>query len=165
MTEFFQTLPWLALATGLLTFLIAYVLIKHFDFSYKRRFYTILAALVFAVAGLGIIFATTGLERALSTTKPFEQFKTFSRFSEDNTVTGKVISIEDREIIIEDLDEQEITIILTEERPQRRFVYSVGDVVFAVGEWNGEVFEAYGVRLGERPPPPHVRGTMQRNLK
>lgn len=164
-SEFFQTLPWLALAAGLLTFLIAYVLVKHFDFSYKRRFYTILAALIFAVAGLGIVFATTGLERTFSSAKPFEHFKTFSRFSEDSTVTGKIISIEDKEIIIVDPEGKEVTIILTEERPQRRFVYGEGDVVFAIGEWNGEVFEAYGIRPGERPAAPHVRGSSQRFLK
>jgi len=163
--EFLQTLPWLALATGLLTFLIAYILVKHFDFSYKRRLYTIFGALIFAVAGLGIVFATTGLERVLSTAKPFEHLKTFTRFSEENTVTGRILNIEENELVIVNVDGQEIMLVLTEDRQRRSFVYAVGDVVFAVGEWRNDIFEAYGMRPGERPLPPHVRGTTQRILK
>ena len=55
--DFIMALPWMAIIAGMLTFVAAYIIIKRFDVSYKYKLYVVLAALVVAVVGLGIVFA------------------------------------------------------------------------------------------------------------
>ncbi len=166
-SEFLQTLPWLAIIFGLLTFLIAYTLVKHFDFTYKHRFYTIVGALIFAVAALGIIFASTGLEGALSKTGPFEGLRTFSRFSQEHSITGEVVDVQESTVIILSDEGETVEIQLSENYRGLRMGYQIqiGDTVFAIGNRNGDTFEAYGMRKGFRPLPPHTKGVNRRIMK
>lgn len=164
--EFLQTLPWLAIVFGLLAFLIAYTLVKHFDFTYKHRLYTVVGALVFAVAGLSIVFASTGIESALSRSGPFEGLRTFSRFSEEHSISGEIVHIDEDEIIIFSVKGETVNVYLSENTRKGPSGFTVGEVVFVVGDKQGDgTFEAYGIRRGERPPPPHVKGVNRRILK
>ncbi len=164
-SEFLQTLPWLAIIFGLLTFLIVYTLVKHFNFTYKHKFYVVVGALVFAMAGISLVLASTGIEGAISKTGPFMELRTFTQFSEENTVMGEIVAIDGSKLTIFTKENETVVVELEEGYHGMRAELKVGDMIFATGEWEGEVFKAFGIRGGKRPVPPHMRGTMQTFLK
>lgn len=165
-SEFFQTLPWLAIFLGLLAFLIAYTLIKHFNFTYKHRLHTVIGALVFAVVGLGIVFASTGVEGTISRTGPFENLRTFNRFSREHSVAGEIVGLEANKLTIFTKEGETVNVRFTNNARSRYSTFKVGEVVFVMGnKQNDGSFEAYGIRRGEMPPPPHAKGMRERFMK
>jgi len=159
--EFLQTLPWLAMIFGLLTFLITYTLVKHFNFTYKHRFYTVIGALIFAMAGISLILAGSGIEGAISKTDPFKELRTFTQFSEENIVSGEVVAIDENTLTIFTKKNETVEIVLDDDYHVIRAGPKLGDTVFIIGEWKDGVFKAHGIRSGRRPTPPHMRGSMK----
>lgn len=160
--EFLQTLPWLAIIFGLLTFLITYTLVKHFEFTYKHRLYTVVGALIFAMAGISLILASTGIEGAISKTGPFKELRTFTQFSEENIVSGEIVATGEKTMTIFTRENETVEVVLDDDYHVMRTEPKLGDTVFVIGEWNNGVFEVHGVRSGRRPTPPHMRGSMKR---
>jgi len=160
--EFIAALPWMAIVAGALTFVATYILIKHFDLSYKYRLYIIIAALVVAVAGLGIVFANTGLGNKASELPPFRGLHTFNEFSDDHRLVGEVVHIEEDSFTLS-TEEGEMTVYPEDNMRGRVFNYEVGNTVTVFGEKQEDGFKAYGVRSGDRQPPPQVQGAKIRN--
>lgn len=153
--EFIQALPWLALLFGLLSFLITMTLIKKFNFTYKHRLITIIGALLFAIAGLSLIYAGTGVDEAISKTTPFNGLHSFGKYAEKNTVSGEVIDVENEKIIILSNEGKKVEIIIDDKFTGLTKNLKLGDKIFVVGEYEGEYFEAFGIKRGDKPAPPH----------
>lgn len=162
--DFIAALPWMAIASGVLTFVAAYILIKHFDLSYRYRLYIIIAALVVAISGLGIVFANTGIGNKASDLAPFRGLHTFHDFSDEHRLVGEVIYMEEGKFILL-TDKGEVTVYPEENMRGRPFDYKAGDTVTVFGDRQEDGFRAYGVRPGDRQPPPQVRGTRNGFLK
>lgn len=164
--EYARALPWLAILFALLGFLIAYVLVKRFDFSYKHRLYTLIGALIFAIAGLGILFASTGADKPFVETGPFRGLHNISQeFADEKMVSGEVVYIEDGHITILSSDYEKVEVYLDENMRGRIDAIEIGDKIFCFGEYEENRFEAYGIHKGNRPLPPHMRGTFRTILK
>jgi hypothetical protein len=164
--EYAQALPWFAIVFALLGFLITYVLVKRFNFTYKHRLYTVIGALVFAVAGLGIFFASTGADKPLVETGPFRGLHTISQeFADEKMVAGEVVYIEDGHITILSPEHRKIEVYINEDTRGRIDFIEVGDKVFCFGEHKENGFEAFGIREGDRPLPPHIKGAIRTILK
>lgn len=161
-TEFIVALPWMAIVSGALTFVATYILIKHFDLSYRYRLYIVIAALVVAVAGLSIVFANTGLANKASELAPFRGLHTFNEFSDEHRLVGEIVGSEEGSFTLS-TDEGEITVYPEEEMRGRVFNYEIGDTVTVFGNEQEDGFKAYGIRPGDRQPPPQVQGMKNRN--
>lgn len=165
-TEYAQALPWFAIVFALLGFLITYVLVKRFDFTYKHRLYTVIGALVFAIAGLGIFFASTGADKPFVETGPFRGLHSISQeFADENMVAGEVVHIEEGLITILSPDHGKVVVYTNEDTRGRVGFIEVGDKIVCFGEHKGDGFEAFGIREGDRPLPPHIKGSFRTILK
>lgn len=165
-TDYVQALPWLAIVLGLLGFLIAYTLVKRFDFSYKHRYYTIVGALIFAVAGLGVVFAVTGTDKPFIETGPLRGLHTLSdEYAKRNVVAGEVVYIETSYVTILSVEQKKVEVYYSEDFRGNKEALEVGDNVYAFGEQKDGKFEAYVIRKGRKPRPPHIKGAFYIILK
>lgn len=155
--EFIATLPWMAITVALLTLVIAYVLVKHFDFTYRHKIYVVVAALLLAVISLATIFMNTNIGDKAGGLAPFRPFHTFSRFSEEHQLSGTIIEKDDDHIVLLSKDKK-ITIHLEDTLKGPKFDYEVGDEVTVFGDWESEdSFDAYGLRPGNMDMMPRHR--------
>ncbi len=165
-SEYAQALPWVAILFALLGFLIAYVLVKRFDLTYKHRLCTVIGAMIFAIAGLGILFASTGVDKPLVETGPFRGLHSISQeFANEKMVAGEVVHVEDGRITILSLDHGKVTVFTNGDTRGKVDMIEVGDKVFCFGEHKDGGFEAYGISKGDRPLPPHIKGSFRIILK
>lgn len=143
--SFLRSFPYILTGIFILIFILMGVLFRKFDFSYKKPFLLILLFILMGVVTLGWI-----LMRQPAGQRFYQQEGRrlhMGARNSDTMVFGMVSLVNGEEIVIYDEDARMITIKISTDThfPYGRPVKN--DTIRAVGEWNGKIFNAVGVRV------------------
>ncbi len=150
---FLESFPYLWILIGLAFFTIASAILSRYDLSYKKPFKVILSVLIVLIFIAGIVLAISGLNEAMEekiTQGKVPLLQSFYRRREiwKNGLVGTAMEIKRDGIVVETSEKARVFIELTEDTllpdgPD----FKIGDRIRAVGEWDGEDFHAYALRL------------------
>lgn len=145
LSSFFMSFPYILTGLFVLIFILIGVLFRKFDFSYKKPFLPILLFILMGIITLGWI-----LMRQPVGQKFYQQEGRrlhMGARNSDTMVFGVISQINGEEIVVFSEDKQMIKIhtSLNTHFPFGR--PTVSDTIRAVGEWEGEIFNAVGVRV------------------
>jgi len=144
--SFIEAFPYLFVMIFIVFFILLSILLKKFDISYKKPFIIILSVIL----GLAMLFGLYSVNTPYG--KRFYQgsgkyFRMGQMMKGNNFFFGKVVGQENNRMIILSEDNKEIAVTINNDT---HFPYgkpSLGDEVRCVGEWDGDNFNAYGIRV------------------
>ena len=135
------------------------LLAKHFEFSYRHKFNSLIAVVLLTVVGLSGLVTASGLNDELADTPPFKPLSTLQKLAEEQRVIGTIQEISEDTYEVERPDGEKV-IIEIDDKTKYREEPMVGDDVVIFGEYTDKdknYFKAYGLRTGE----PRVRHPLQ----
>ena len=144
--SFVESFPYLFVLIFILFFATLSFILKKYDISYKKPFITLLSIIL----GTAILFGWFSIN--ISYGKRFYQnegrfFRMGQMMKGNSFFFGKVVEVNNDHIIVLSEDNKEITVTINN---NTHFPYKrpgIGDEVRCVGEWQGEIFQAYGIRV------------------
>lgn len=143
--SFFRSFPYILTGIFIFFFILTGLLFRKFDFSYKKPFFPILLFILMGILVLGwILMRQPAGQRFYQEEGRRLRMETLS---DDIMVFGVVARINGEEIVVYDEDKQPITIKTS---PNTHFPFgrpTENDTIRAVGEWQGKMFNAVGVRV------------------
>jgi len=161
---FLASFPWLSLIVAMVGLGGGLVLLRNYDFVYRRRFVVLAVAIVALVAVIGVVIGHLAIGAQLHHSRAVGPFLARQAFIHEAAITGKVEQIAEREISISTPREEQVLIRWDE---STRFpagqTFEVGQRIHAIGERHGDVFEAAMIGVGKpggTQRPQRVRGTI-----
>jgi len=151
---FLESFPYHWILIGLAFFVVASTILTRYDFSYKKPFKRLLAALLLLIFVAGTALVLSGIDEAIEEKvaqgkipilRPF-----YGRRGEigKRGLVGEVVEIRNGNLVVESREEEKVFIELTRDTllpPESDF--KVGDRIRAVGQWDGETFRASALML------------------
>lgn len=139
---FLKILPWELIIFIILGLLLAWLMVRRYDLSYKIGFGLMSAALIGGVVFVGFLLDWCRFGEQV------EKAKIISLLIEhesvgDNWVEGKACEINNYGLKIKTHNDNEVTVILNDQsRSKEKDFFKLGETIRAVGRWNKNVFEA-----------------------
>jgi len=170
---FLHIFPWLPFLLAVFGILGGSLLLKKYEISYKKSFWGLVISFLVMILVFSFLLSRSGLNRRAEKLLPLRPFYR-QRFSDGDFVVGRVVQVEDGELIVEDPGGEDISVLIDENtRLPRGGGFEVGDMVRVVGEYEGPltgsgqvVFEAKGVVKGGMPPQgPHFPEGVEERVK
>jgi len=147
---FLATFPWIPVFIAIVGLVVAVILLRHLDISYKRWFIALVIGLVTVVLLAGLALNLTGFNERNRQFEPVHSF--YPRyFSGDEWVTGKITTVKNKELDIVTPEGKEIKVTWDASTllPSGSN-FSIGERIIAVGEWkNDTTFSATGISQGD----------------
>ena len=165
---FFVTFPWISLLVGIIGIVGGVLLLKRYDFTYKKSFIGISIVLVVLVLSLGLFLDQVAFdERFHKESIGGRLLHQSKQLSGDNWVIGAIIVLGEKEMIILGPDSKEIQAIWDNDALLPfGGQFEVGQKVKLIGEWRDGIFVAKGIGRGKMQwrgmgnGSPQVRGRM-----
>ena len=146
---FIRTFPYVFVITFAALFFLLSLILRRFDFSYKKPFIPFLLALTGVVLAAGLFSLDTSYGRGFYRNEG--RFFGIGRMMNGaNTVNGEVSQIGSDTLILETEDGKKVTVRTTNATHYPFGTPKAGDIVRAVGAWKGNNFEAAGVRVFDK---------------
>jgi len=150
---FLESFPYQWIIIGLIFFITASALLSRYDICYKKSFKALLAILLLIIFIAGIVLAMSGINERMEdkVTKGkilfLQPFYGKMRGMWRNGIVGRIIKIQDSILTIETPDDNQVRVQLTSDtRLLSGPGLQVGDYIRAVGKWDKDNFEAFGIR-------------------
>ncbi|MFC1626705.1 hypothetical protein ACFL1P_00710 [Patescibacteria group bacterium] len=159
----FVTFPFGLLFLSMGSLFVGSMLLKRYDFSYKKSFVGIVIGLIASIITFGFILDKLGLNDRLLKVNQFRPIYT-ERMMDKDFVKGKITHINKDIFTINTNSEREVNVQVTKKtRLPLRSDFEEGQVIRAVGEWDGDTFIAKGIMQGKfllHKKAENVRGKM-----
>jgi hypothetical protein len=143
---FTQTFPYAFVFTFIALFILLSLILRRFDLSYKKPFIAILSVIIGLVLVLGWFSLNNPIGRGFYQNEG--RFMGMGRMMNNaNSINGQVLKVNGNEIVIITADGEKIAIKTSSGTHYPFGIPKEGDTVRSVGAWNGNYFEAIGVRV------------------
>lgn len=155
---FITSSPWIIIGTLGMFWMLLYVLVTRYSFSYKRPFmYSVIAVVLFVVAFSSLIQQTAVHERVHSFVEDRNvpgigsMYRTLDR-QPDKITVGTITRIDQDTFVITTGQNNRFTIVRTEGTSEYPVGvrYSMNKCVLVLGKRNGSTITAIGIRQDER---------------
>lgn len=164
---FLVSLPWLVIFTVIIFLILLHFLVRHYAFAYQRPLlYSALGIVLLVTVGSCIIRKTgfhqgvSDYSRAHRMPVAFPLYQRFEFQKNDHIYPGIIIEIRDPNFLLEDRWQQILEVrVTTYTRFPKGSKLVIGDEVMVLGDRQGKVIEAFGIRkIGPGHPfPPTLR--------
>jgi len=143
---FTQTFPYILVLSFICLFFLLSLLLRKFDFSYKKSFISILSFIL----GLALVFGWVSLKNPIGR-KFYQKEGRFLRIgrmeNNSNSISGQVLQIYGNNLIINTYDGKSV-MVKTSNNTHYPFGFpKIRGSVRTIGKWNGDNFEAVGIRV------------------
>ncbi len=173
---FLESFPYHWLLIGLIFFIITSIILSRYDISYKKPFKKLLSLLFLLIFAVSVVLTISGIneiveEKVVQGKIPLMRpFYGKMKGIWKNGLVGEIIEIQSHRLLVETREKKKVFIELTEDNLSLLVEsnFKVGDRIRAVGEWDGERFHAYALRLtnkGKRIIMEPKRGSSKTSLK
>ncbi|MGK5095301.1 hypothetical protein WDW89_25225, partial [Deltaproteobacteria bacterium TL4] len=156
---FTQTLPYTLVITFILLFLLLSIVLRKFDISYKKPFIAVLSLIM----GLVLILGWFSLNNQYG--KRFYQYE--GRYfgmgrmmNGANIANGQVMQVDGNTLILNTQDGKTVMVTTSNNTHYPFGTPKAQDIIRSVGVWNGDYFEAVGIRVFDEDD---VNGMIGRN--
>lgn len=144
-SSFMSSFPYMGAAIFLVLFLLIGFLFRTFDFSYKKPFVPLLIMVFIGIVTLGWIFMRQPVGQRLYQ-REGRRFQ-MGGVQNGTMIFGTVVYSDKNEIGVRDEQGSIIAIIVSENTHYPFGQPKVNDSIRAVGEWEGTMFKAVGIRV------------------
>jgi hypothetical protein len=147
---FFMTFPWIPLLVGVVGIVGGIMLLRKYEFSYKRSFISVAIVLVTLVLVFGFLLDQVAFDERFRQDTIGRLLHQRSQLAGDNWVIGEIIAINENEMTILEPDNKEVRAIWDEDT-MLPFGgdFKVGQRIRLIGEWQDDVFVAEGISKGK----------------
>ena len=161
LSSFFQSFPYLFVICFIALFISLIFIFRTFDFSYKKPL-----ILPLLLVGIGILVLGW-----LSIKQPIGQrfyqqegrMLGMGMMNNSNAVSGIVVEVNQKTITIQNEDNKKTIINLSENTHYPFGKPKIGNQARSVGTWEGDRFDAFGVRIFDESNPATLGPCMMRN--
>ena len=124
-------------------------LLRRYDISYKKRFSGIAAGLLTAIIIVGLVLNFSGVSERIGRSKQFQPLFR-EQFAGKGWVAGKVLSVEEKKMVVATSEGNEVTIVWDENTLLPSGAdFKPGKSIRAVGRWQDDnTFFARGIGQG-----------------
>lgn len=160
--SFIESFPYIPIIVFTGVFVVMVRILRRYDFSYKKPLLITLSVLMIIVVLSAYLLNKTPQSRSIL--YGGGQRLRMIGGSGTNFVTGHVKSIDGQIISLETVDNITVPVILSDTTHIPVGSPSAGDLIRSVGVWEGESFQAAGVRVfqdGQNPGPGPGNGPRQ----
>ncbi len=142
--SYIRSFPYVLPLLFILIFGMLILILRKYDFSYKKPFILILVLIFIFISITALIFSSQPMGRRM-----YQQSDTYLKINKmgNNIVWGTVVSIENNKIKIETEEKGKVSVITTDSTHYPSGIPEVKDRVKIVGVWENQEFVAYGVRI------------------
>jgi len=151
---FLESFPYYWIIMGLVFFVVASTILTRYDFSYKKPFKRLLAALLLLIFVASTALAISGINEAIEEKVAQGKIPVLRPFYGrrggigKRGLVGEVVEIRNGNLVVETSEKKKVFIELT----RNTFFptgsdFKVGERIRAVGKWDGENFRASALRL------------------
>jgi len=150
---FLHVFPWPMLILAIASIVIGIVIIRKYDISYKKSFWGIAIGLIVFAIIFGLIIDKTGINERASKFPPMREMYHRESVGPD-WLAGKIIQVSERQLTLLTPFEKKIIVRWDEDT-----LFPLGSdfiedqQVRIIGQWQGEVFIAKGIDIGDHRLP------------
>jgi len=164
-SPFLHIFPWLPFLLAVFGILGGGFLLKKYEISYKKSFWSLVISLLVMILVFGFLLSQSGLNRRAGNLPPLRPFYE-QRFINEDFMVGEISEIKDGELIVVTFEGDEVSVLIDENtRLPRGGGFEAGDMVRVVGEFANGSFMAKGIVKGGMPPAPHFPGGFEGRVK
>jgi len=164
---FLLTFPWIPLLVGIAGIMGGIIILKKYEFSYKKSFIGIAIVIIALVLAFGYLLDHTAFNERFYQAPIGRLLHERRQLSGDNWVIGEIITVGEHEIVLIGPDDKEVKATWDKHTllPSGGD-FEVGQKVKLIGEWQDDVFVAQGVGQdkmqwrGMKRGDPQVKGRM-----
>jgi len=143
--SFVQSFPYISVMLFAACFLTLTVLLRRFDFSYKKPLLGILALILVAITVVSIAINNTPSSQAFI--RRGAGYMGMMRGNGSNFILGTVISVQGNTYSVGMDDGSTVEVKVSDSTHYPFGMPKAGDEIRAVGSWNKTVFVAFGIRV------------------
>ncbi|MFH1188616.1 MAG: hypothetical protein V1652_02095 [bacterium] len=168
---FLESFPYLLVIGFVFIILFAGYLIKKSDMAYKKSFGYLATGLIIFImlSGSALVYTNVSREiekRAFESGGPYAMFKPFFNHGMQKRrggIAGQIQTIEEGYLQIRTPHGEYKVDIRTAEY-QKETVFTEGEFIVAIGEWEDDIFIAYKLRIGGEEIPEMLQRGMRRRF-
>ncbi len=151
---FLRTFPFIPLLLALTAVGIGIWLIRKYEISYKHSFLGIILSVVFAVIAAGYVVDALGINEQLVKVSPMKMWYMDKSMGDEWLICEVEEESFDDQVLMCKASDGELVEVDWDDSTMLPLGMNLdkGDVVRIVGEWDGNVFIASGIRKGRRIP-------------
>jgi hypothetical protein len=160
LSSFIQSFPYVLVFIFISLFVFLIIIFRTFDFSYKKHFLPILLFIFVGIVVVGWISMRYPLGQRF-----YQEEGSFMRMgmmNNSNAISGIVTEIDKDSITVRDENDKETVIAINKDTHFPFGQPKKGDAVRSVGEWTGNMFGAFGVRVFDESNPSTLGPGMMR---
>ncbi|MFC1687128.1 hypothetical protein ACFL0L_00930 [Patescibacteria group bacterium] len=148
---FIANIPWIPLLIAIVGISVGIILIKKYDFSYKRAFVGVVAGFVVTLVACGFFADAVGIPERADSFGPLKPF-TQQKYSNGQWAIGTVQDISDSRLILKAPRGEMIVVEIDNEtviKPQKNI--QEGEWIKVIGEMKDDIFYADHIMHGVPP--------------
>lgn len=150
--HFIRLFPWGWLVLGIASIVLLLVLLRRYEFSWRRNFYAIVVGLGTGLIIVGSLTALAGINLPGRPLPPGPTIR--PRHIEDRTrLIGTVSDVEDDSFSLEENDGEQVEVIINGRTIGKREI-QLGRWIKVLGQWHDDDFEAHAIKPVHGPSRP-----------
>jgi len=143
--SFIHSFPYILVGAFILLFIFLTFIFRRYDFSYKKPFLAILILVLCAIGFVGYLSIRQPIGQRFYQ-KEGNYFR-MGMINNANAISGVVTKVGNNLIVIKDENNKDVTILFDSNTHFPFGAPKMGDAIRSVGAWDGNSFNAQGIRV------------------